>query len=143
MAVARRERNGRKKLISAEVYRSETFSLPRYIAKGSICSGQSFPFFAPMCMQTLPIPDAGVTAAFYKVRDFTTGMYIRVSPCRVLFSLPPSRFPRSISPEAIVFATIRALVSRSRSRCVSIPVSMSRFRAVFAKSICPLCIPTA
>lgn len=76
-----RERNGRKKLISVGVYWSETFPPPLY------CEGKHM--FRPVCplfctnvhtnVSRFPVSDTSVTGAFYKVRDSSAGMCIRVS----------------------------------------------------------------
>lgn len=135
-----REREmGEKKLISAGVYRSETFPPPLY------CEGKHM--FRPVCplfctnvhanASRFPVSDTGVTAAFYKVRDSSARMCIRVSPPRSILS-PSVTSPSIHFPWSYCLRTIRALVSQSRSRCVSIPVRYRGFARCLRNSFCSL-----
>lgn len=97
--------------------------LLRYIAKGSICSGQSVPFFAPTYTRTrsphfADVSDIGVTTAFYKVRDFATGMCIRLPYPFYHSRLPLATSYSSLSAfRGIVFAPLDLV---PRSQCFSI-----------------------
>lgn len=104
--IPQREMN-EKSLISTGVYRLETF--PTVILRGEAYVPASLSPSLRRHIHTLPhftISDIGVTTAFYKVRDSSAKMCIRIPP---LFcpssplSSPLTRFSSSVFPRAIVF----------------------------------------
>jgi len=107
MAAAWREKWAKKAHFCGGLSVRDVPSLPLY------CKGKHM--FRPVCSSSLHQCARGrfpffrlrhVTAAFYKVRDSSAGMCIRISTPRSIlpFFLPPSCFPRTIFPRAIVFA---------------------------------------
>jgi len=92
------------------------------------CKGKHM--FRPVCSPSshqcarghFPVSDTGVTAAFYKVRDFSVEMCIRI-PAAPRSIFPPHRHvPHDpFSLELLSSYHPRSCI-RSRSRCVSIPI---------------------
>lgn len=138
---------GEKRLIS--VGGLSAGDIPRrHIAKRSICSVPTGSLGPPSSSRThtdahshFAVSDFRVTTAFYKVRDFSAGMCIRVPPrapprARSIFLVlgvyPPSRF-------LFIRFPLELLSSYLRSQCVSISVRRRALhvvavRAWFAKS---------
>lgn len=135
------ERNGRKKphfhggLSAGDVPY-------RHIARWSICSGQSVPFFAPTYTHGHSpfrhLLHIGVTTAFYKVRDSSAKMCIRASlPCPIPFFHPPSFYPVSLHPFSLELLSSYSVLAYpgARLQCVSISIRRrtSRSRTIFVK----------
>lgn len=89
-----------------------------------------------------PVPDAGVTAAFYKVRDFSTGMHIRISPCRDSILSPPVTFPSIHFPLKLLSSHHPRSPYPDRDRDFNSRFDVAVSRGVREIHTLPLCIPT-
>lgn len=138
------ERNGRKKAHFRGGFIGWRHSPPPYCEERSICSVPTGSLGPPSSSRThtdahshFAVSDFRVTTAFYKVRDFSAGMCIRVPPrapprARSIFLVlgvyPPSRF-------LFIRFPLELLSSYLRSQCVSISV---RRRALHVVAVCEI-----